>query len=129
MELKEIIERAWNNRELLHERNTEIAIRTVIEELDKGVRRVAEPKENGELSHKKQIYLIDMAIGENGDVVGVKETSPLFLRYLDKIGVNIGTHVEIIDKIEFDQSLEIKVNNERTIIISKEIAQNVYTLE
>ena len=70
-----------------------------------------------------------MKIGDNGDGVGVKETSPLFLRYLDKIGVNIGAHVEIIDKIEFDQSLEIKVNRDRILIISKEIAQNIYTLE
>lgn len=87
------------------------------------------PNDKGELTNKKQLYLIDMKIGDSGDVVGVKETSPLFLRYLDKIGVNIGAHVEIIDKIEFDQSLEIKVNKERVIIISKEIAQNVYTLE
>jgi 2,3,4,5-tetrahydropyridine-2-carboxylate N-succinyltransferase len=48
MELKEIIEQAWNNRELLKERKTEVAIKTIIEELDKGLRRVAEPLENGE---------------------------------------------------------------------------------
>jgi 2,3,4,5-tetrahydropyridine-2-carboxylate N-succinyltransferase len=48
MELQEIIEQAWTNRELLKERKTEIAIKTIIEELDKGVRRVAEPLENGE---------------------------------------------------------------------------------
>jgi DtxR family transcriptional regulator, Mn-dependent transcriptional regulator len=87
------------------------------------------PNDKGELSSKKQVYLIDMKIGDNGDVVGVKETSPLFLRYLDKIGVNIGAHIEIMDKIEFDQSIEIKVNKDRVIIISKDIAQNIYTLE
>jgi 2,3,4,5-tetrahydropyridine-2-carboxylate N-succinyltransferase len=48
MELQEIIEQAWDNRELLTDRKTEIAIKTIIEELDKGLRRVAEPLENGE---------------------------------------------------------------------------------
>lgn len=47
MELQEIIDQAWENRELLKERKTEIAIKTIIEELDKGVRRVAEPLEDG----------------------------------------------------------------------------------
>ncbi len=48
MELQEIIEQAWENRELLRERKTEIAIKTIIEEVDKGLRRVATPLENGE---------------------------------------------------------------------------------
>src|SRR4028119_2001645 len=47
MELKEIIEAAWNDRSLLTKRDTEVAIRTVIEGLDKGLRRVAEPKADG----------------------------------------------------------------------------------
>jgi 2,3,4,5-tetrahydropyridine-2-carboxylate N-succinyltransferase len=47
MELKEIIEAAWNDRSLLTKRDTEIAVRTVIEGLDKGLRRVAEPKADG----------------------------------------------------------------------------------
>lgn len=41
--MKEIIEAAWLNRELLKEENTQKTIRNVIEELDKGRLRVAEP--------------------------------------------------------------------------------------
>ncbi|WP_266205190.1 2,3,4,5-tetrahydropyridine-2,6-dicarboxylate N-succinyltransferase [Pontibacter kalidii] len=43
MELRKIIEQAWDNRELLKESATVEAIRAVIEDLDKGVLRVAEP--------------------------------------------------------------------------------------
>jgi len=46
MELRQIIEQAWDNRELLKESTTVEAIRAVIEELDKGQLRVAEPKED-----------------------------------------------------------------------------------
>jgi len=42
-----IIEKAWNNRELLNDESTQIAIREVIDLLDKGLIRVAEPKEEG----------------------------------------------------------------------------------
>jgi 2,3,4,5-tetrahydropyridine-2-carboxylate N-succinyltransferase len=41
--MKEIIEAAWLNRELLKEENTQKTIRSVIEDLDKGKLRVAEP--------------------------------------------------------------------------------------
>ncbi|MBY0427453.1 MAG: 2,3,4,5-tetrahydropyridine-2,6-dicarboxylate N-succinyltransferase, partial [Cytophagales bacterium] len=41
-DLKEIIENAWEDKSLLKDHQTEIAIKTIIEELDKGVRRVAE---------------------------------------------------------------------------------------
>lgn len=47
MELREIIERAWDNRELLKEKDTEIAIKTIIADLDAGHIRVAEPLEDG----------------------------------------------------------------------------------
>ncbi len=47
MELKELIEKAWDNRELLNETETKIAIKTIIEDLDQGIIRVAEPTSNG----------------------------------------------------------------------------------
>jgi 2,3,4,5-tetrahydropyridine-2-carboxylate N-succinyltransferase len=47
MELKSIIETAWENRELLKEEATQKAIRAVIAELDLGQLRVAEPTEDG----------------------------------------------------------------------------------
>ncbi len=41
--IQTIIENAWNNRELLHQKETTDAIEQVIEELDKGRLRTAEP--------------------------------------------------------------------------------------
>ncbi len=43
MQLKELIENAWANRELLWQPETQSAIREVVEQLDKGKLRVAEP--------------------------------------------------------------------------------------
>jgi 2,3,4,5-tetrahydropyridine-2-carboxylate N-succinyltransferase len=44
--MKEIIEAAWQNRELLKDKKTLNSINEVIEQLDKGMLRVAEPVGN-----------------------------------------------------------------------------------
>ena len=46
--MRDIIEAAWDNRELLKEKATQQAIEAVIQQLDEGVLRVAEPLNNGE---------------------------------------------------------------------------------
>ena len=45
--MRDIIESAWNNRDLLEESETQETIRNVIKQLDMGKIRVAEPFENG----------------------------------------------------------------------------------
>ncbi|TWV97998.1 2,3,4,5-tetrahydropyridine-2,6-dicarboxylate N-succinyltransferase [Chitinophaga pinensis] len=47
MELQELIKAAWNNRALLQESQYSDAVKCVIEAVDKGKTRVAEPGENG----------------------------------------------------------------------------------
>ncbi|HNP08766.1 MAG TPA: 2,3,4,5-tetrahydropyridine-2,6-dicarboxylate N-succinyltransferase [Cyclobacteriaceae bacterium] len=46
MELQELIERAWDDRTLLNDADTKAGIREVIDQLDKGQLRVAEPVGN-----------------------------------------------------------------------------------
>jgi 2,3,4,5-tetrahydropyridine-2-carboxylate N-succinyltransferase len=47
MELKQIIEKAWEDRNLLQQADVQAAIRQVVDQLDKGSLRVAEPGANG----------------------------------------------------------------------------------
>lgn len=47
MEIVHLIENAWENRELLKEKEVQIAIKAVIADLDTGMLRVAEPLEDG----------------------------------------------------------------------------------
>ncbi|WP_339811333.1 2,3,4,5-tetrahydropyridine-2,6-dicarboxylate N-succinyltransferase [uncultured Imperialibacter sp.] len=42
MELRELIENAWDDRATLQDKETAIAIKTIVDDLDKGIRRVAE---------------------------------------------------------------------------------------
>lgn len=45
--MKELIEKAWNDRSLLQQAETQAAIRELVNQLDKGLIRVAEPTEQG----------------------------------------------------------------------------------
>lgn len=47
MELQQQVEKAWSDRTLLQSNETQNAIREVVEQLDKGLLRVAQPIENG----------------------------------------------------------------------------------
>ena len=47
MELKQLIEQAWNDRTMLQQESTQAKIREVVEKLDKGELRVAEPLNDG----------------------------------------------------------------------------------
>lgn len=47
VELKELVEAAWENRELLKDKQTVLAIKSIVEDLDRGDIRVAEPSANG----------------------------------------------------------------------------------
>ncbi len=46
MDLKEIVEKAWDDRSLLSEKDVQIAIKTIVADLDTGSIRVAEPNGN-----------------------------------------------------------------------------------
>ena len=65
VDLPLLIQQAWNNRELLKEAKYADAVRAVIEEVDKGKVRVAEPEENGKWKVNewvKQAILLYFAI-------------------------------------------------------------------
>lgn len=45
MELRNLIENAWENRQLLNDKDVKIAIKSIIDELDSGTKRIAEYKD------------------------------------------------------------------------------------
>ncbi len=84
------------------------------------------PDENGEFKTKPQVPLNRSEIGTSGIIVSVRDTSNTFLKYLDKIGIYIGAKVKVMDKVEFDDSLEIQLDNKKIIFISKEVSENIW---
>ncbi|MDN5204641.1 metal-dependent transcriptional regulator [Fulvivirgaceae bacterium BMA10] len=83
------------------------------------------PDENGEILNKPKVALSKLEVNEQGIVVAVKDSSSLFLQYLDKIGAYLGAKIKVNDRIAFDGSLEITIDNKKTVFISKEVAENI----
>jgi len=87
------------------------------------------PDEDGEFKAKPQVAMKDCEVNHEGIIVSVKDASAAFLKYVDKIGIYIGAKVKVIDKVEFDESLEIMIDNKRTVFISKEVSENIWLSE
>ena len=66
-----------------------------------------------------------MPVGTTGVCVGVKDSSPPFLKFLDKNRIALGDTISVLDKEEFDGSFHIKIKG-NDIHISSQIASNLY---
>ena len=84
------------------------------------------PAEDGAIHRPTHRLLADLCPGESGTLAAVKNTSAPFLQYLDKVGLQLGALVEVLDKVVFDNSFELRVNRERTTLISAEVSRNLF---
>ncbi|MFH6602834.1 metal-dependent transcriptional regulator [Maribacter algicola] len=83
------------------------------------------PSKKGEFKKAVKKLLNEVPIGSSGICVGVKDSSPPFLKFLDKHKIALGDKITVMDKEEFDGSLHIRVK-EADIHISNLIATNLY---
>ncbi|MEX0882310.1 MAG: FeoA family protein, partial [Cyclobacteriaceae bacterium] len=84
--------------------------------------------EFGDLKTRPRVKLSDVPLGNAGKIVAVNDSSAAFLKYLDKVGIYIGAKIEAVDKIEFDGSQELVLDNHKKIFISKEVGANIMVL-
>ena len=82
------------------------------------------PNKLGEMNFIDKISISDLNVNENGIVSRIINEDEEFFNLLRKLKIEIGTEVKIIDKIEYDESIEILINK-KTVIISKDIANNI----
>jgi DtxR family transcriptional regulator, Mn-dependent transcriptional regulator len=87
------------------------------------------PDRNGKIPTTKQIRLSDALAGKKSIVRSVTDSAPAYLQYLSKIGVYIGATIVILERIDFDGSLEILIDNKKKIFISRDAAQNLLVTE
>jgi DtxR family transcriptional regulator, Mn-dependent transcriptional regulator len=87
------------------------------------------PDKDGKVPSMKLIPLSESIVNKKAVVRSVKDGSPSFLQYLSKIGIYIGAKIAILDKIEFDSSLEVLIDNKTRIFISRDAAENLLITE
>ena len=87
------------------------------------------PDEYGDVRARPRLALNEMEIDQSGQIVAVKDSSAAFLKYLDKVGAYIGARIKILDKVEFDGSMEILVDQKKTLFMSKDVAANILAIQ
>lgn len=87
------------------------------------------PDANGKINEVKQMPLSEFKTGKNGIVFSVRDGSATFLQYLSKIGIHIGASIKILERIEYDGSLEIVIDNKVKVFISREASENLLIKE
>jgi DtxR family Mn-dependent transcriptional regulator len=83
------------------------------------------PDDDGNFATVKKEPLSEIEEGKSCKVVAVNDSNSAFLKYLDKVGISIGTNIHINERIEFDGSMEITLNKEKSLTISQIAAQNL----
>jgi DtxR family Mn-dependent transcriptional regulator len=83
------------------------------------------PDKNGVIQTKPRLPLSNLGIGVESKLISVNDSSDLFLQYLDKLKISIGCQIEIIEKHEFDGSMEILIDKKNKTFVSKAVAENL----
>lgn len=84
------------------------------------------PKKNGKFpKQKKSLSLSELNAKEKGTVLMVNDYNSGFLTHISKIGIELEKEIEVINKLEFDGSLIIKIDG-KEFNISKKIASNIF---
>ena len=87
------------------------------------------PDEDGNINAKPKELLSKVKIQSEGVVIGLNDSSDAFLQYLNKIGIYIGAKIKLIDKVSFDNSVEVMIDGKQKTNLSNQIAENIYIAE
>ncbi|MFC6999885.1 metal-dependent transcriptional regulator [Rufibacter roseus] len=87
------------------------------------------PTENGEIPQVEQKALSALEVEQTGIVCRVKDSQPAFLQYLNRVGIQIGSHLQVLDKIAYDNSLEININRNKTVILSSDVLSKIFVIK
>lgn len=86
------------------------------------------PDKNGKLTPHQNLMLSTFELNKDCKVVGVKDSSNSFLKYLEKNDIKLGSIIKILGKEDFDDSLTIEINK-KEINISHQIANNIFIID
>ena len=126
----------WNEIHEIAEELEHIKSEILIEKLDKFLNYPKKdphgdpiPDANGIFPENKSFDLSKLYIGKKGIVVGVHDKTSAFLSYLDKINIQLGTEIEILEWYEYDHSVDIKINGTTNVHLSYQVVQNILMIE
>lgn len=86
------------------------------------------PDKSGRISSDKIIPATDLKIGESGIIKQVSDESSEVLMYLTKVGLKLNDEIKVIEKINFDNSIQIHFRS-GNIFLSEKLANNIFVIK
>ena len=83
------------------------------------------PDKDGNFNALDIIPLSTLQESEESKLLGVRDSSDEFLRYLDKRNIKIGDFIKVIHIEPYDKSIKIEINK-KEMVISEHVAENLY---
>lgn len=83
------------------------------------------PDAEGNFSETNNLLLAEVQENENCICVGVKDTSPEFLEFLDRKSISLGTELKVLAIENFDSSLKVQIADEISTL-SGEVSTKLY---
>jgi len=84
------------------------------------------PDANGRVEINKRICLTELPLLQVAMVSNVKDQSSPILELLEHMKIRIGTKLEVKKRFGFDDSMEIKIGRLPAVLISKQLAENIF---
>lgn len=85
------------------------------------------PGKDGSFKRISKKALSEMPVGSTSRIVSVRDTSAAFLQYVSEMGMDLKTKIEVLDKQEFDNSLNIRVKG-NIYRVSEKFSTNVFVV-
>lgn len=84
------------------------------------------PRSDQKYEPADKLTLQQVKEGVSCRIVAVRDNSVAFLQYVSKLGLELSSQIEIVERRSFDQSLLIRIGQEKEVNVSEKFASNVY---
>ncbi len=83
------------------------------------------PNSKGEIPFVANTLLSEIQDGKTCQVTAIKDTSGVFLQYLEQLQIRIGTKIKVLEKIPFDHSMVIQIGKGNANTVSSKLADSL----
>lgn len=83
------------------------------------------PDVSGNIKTDELQPLSTLQAHDAGVIMGVREHTPVFLQYLEKMELTIGKHIQLTEIAGYDLSVTLTIDGLKTVNISRDVAKNI----
>ena len=84
------------------------------------------PTKQGQIEDLEYARLSDLAIGQPAVIRRVSDRNPEMLRYMERLGLQLGTRVEVREKAPFSGPLQVQIDADKEESLGLEVAHNIF---